>query len=111
MQSEKTEELQQYRNYRVSVTLFFDLVFVSLTLPTGKTQSQNCRAGSCAASSPHREVPWLDGSAGGPGMVSALLQSCRGAVTPAQPSSHESCFPRAQEAPHDGAVVVIPSVL
>lgn len=83
----------------------------SLTLPTGKTQRQGCRAGSCAASSPHREVPWLEGSAGGPGLVSAFLQSCRGAVTPAQPSCHGSCFPRAQEPPHDGAAVLIPSVI
>lgn len=91
------------------ITLFLKLVSVSLTLPTGKTQ--DCRAGSCAAPSPHTEVPWLDGSTGGPGLISALLQSCRGAVTPAQPSHHESCFSRAQEAPSDGAAVLLPSVL
>lgn len=72
---------------------------------------QECRAGSCAAPSPHREVPWLDGSVGGPGLISAPLQSCREAVTPAQPSCHESCFSCAQETPRAGAAVLIPFVM
>lgn len=80
---------------------------VSLTLPTGKTESGLQSWVMCCLFPSQGSL--LGGSAGGPGLVCSLLQSHRGAVTPAQPPGHENCFLCAQEAPCDGAAVLIAS--
>lgn len=89
---------------------------VSLTLPTGKTNKVRTAELGCVLPLPltGKSPGWMGtplGSAGGPGLVSALLQSHGGAVTPAQPPGQENCFLCAQEAPHDGAAVLIPSAM
>lgn len=113
VQLEETEDLEHYGNHRVYK--FLNLVSVSLTLCTGKTESglQSwvvcCLFPSLGSPLARWALPW--GSAGGPGLVSALLQSHGGAVTLAQPPGQENCFLCAQEAPHDGAAELIPSAM